>query len=302
MRYSLLYPLILLFACHPVIAQTHPATSPATTWAATTAPITTATTTATAAFPNGPVAEAYHRSLARATQAFQESMEILGQRRVDAIARAKAAFERAVEQADASYRAGVTRSFGALAETRASGAAAATAAYDHDIRAHQAAGDIERAEQASAAKETFLAAFEAEGVSLRESATALPIVTDEDLRPAPPPTVTLRVRARIDGSDECVITREGAVWHHRSWEWPPSVDVNDIKWVPVEQRMLRNAGETRFLPPVDFSRARVVSRSGRGVVACETSPDRLHLFFADADGGSDVHEITIELPARRARD
>ena len=306
MRFFILYALIPLLVGRIATAQAEsdlrPSTAPTT---AATRPGGTATAPALTdiAFPDTPASRAYHESIARAVQAFRETLATQGQRRTEAIARAAAAFERNVEQADAVYRAAVVKAFTAVTEARTAALATATSAYERDARALRAAGDAEHAKRAEAAKEEFLAAADAESAAIRAAATTLPAVAPDDLRPPPPATFVLRLRARIDGSDECTITREGATWTHKAWDWPPSVEINEIKWVPAESNVLQNAGPTRFVPPrVDFARARVLSRSGRGVVACESSPEGLRIVFADVDGGSDVHEIAIELPTRRPRD
>ena len=304
MGFSLFCALIPLLAAQIATAQSDSDIASSTTPSTTaTQPVATAPALTEIAFPDTPASRAYHQWIARAVQAFRETLASQGQRRTESIARAASVFERNVEQADAVYRAAVVKAFTAVTEVRSAALAAATSAYERDARALRAAGDTEQAKRAEAAKAEFLAAADAESAAIRAAATTLPAVTPDDLRPAPPPTFVLRIRARIDGSDECTITRDGATWVHKAWDWPPSVEIDDLKWVPAETNVLQNAGTTRFLPPrVDFARARVLSRSGRGVVACESSPEGLRIVFADVDGGSDVHEIAIELPTGRPRD
>ncbi len=116
------------------------------------------------------------------------------------------------------------------------------------------------------------------------------------LRAEPPGSgpVYLKVSAVIDGSDRLIITQEGARWEHVDWDWATNVRVNGIPWSPQQSRELKNAGETRFLPPnIDFSTARVVARHGRDMVAMEVEPDKVIVNFDDSPNGRAPYSIDI---------
>jgi hypothetical protein len=106
----------------------------------------------------------------------------------------------------------------------------------------------------------------------------------------------LKIVARIDGSDEVRITRTEATWVHKHWGWPESpVMINDREWRIDQNPVLKNSGETRFLPDgLDFKNARLTKTRGRDTAALETSADRLVVYLADSPNGSDLYEVVIE--------
>lgn len=113
--------------------------------------------------------------------------------------------------------------------------------------------------------------------------------------PVPVRTVTLTLKATIDGSDFVAINASGATWTHRTWSWPSDVTLNGVPWNPEAQSVLDSTGALAFLKDVDFSTASVVGRSGRDTVAMEKTNDGISVYFADPDNGSDSYEITITL-------
>ena len=121
--------------------------------------------------------------------------------------------------------------------------------------------------------------------------------------PANAEPVHLIVSANIDGSDRLIITRDEARWEHLSWNIPTKVKVNGIKWSLHQSFVLKNAGETKFLPQeVDFSTARVAARSGRDVVAMETQPDRIIIYFADCPLYDAPYSIDVVFNEERSPD
>jgi hypothetical protein len=108
------------------------------------------------------------------------------------------------------------------------------------------------------------------------------------------PSVHLKIRALIDGSDRLTITHAGAKWEHLEWDPATAIAINDIDWSLDESSELKNEGATRFLPPdVDFSTAKIVSRSGRDLVTARGQDDKLVVYFGDTLSGSDHYEIEI---------
>jgi hypothetical protein len=109
----------------------------------------------------------------------------------------------------------------------------------------------------------------------------------------------LRFRGTIDGSDDIIVTHEGATWKHLSYKWPPAGDVelNGVKWPldPQKPNVLANAGKTRFLlGHVDFSRATVKLDRGRGAVRLEAAPGKLIIHIDDGpQGGEDLYSFEV---------
>ena len=109
----------------------------------------------------------------------------------------------------------------------------------------------------------------------------------------------LRFRGTIDGSDDIIVTNEGATWKHLSYKWPPAGDVelNGVKWRldPKKPNVLANAGKTRFLlGHVDFSQATIKLNKGRGAVRVEGAPGKLIIHIDDGpQGGEDLYSFEV---------
>jgi hypothetical protein len=104
----------------------------------------------------------------------------------------------------------------------------------------------------------------------------------------------LKISATIDGSDRLVINSAGAEWEHKFYGWPTNVVLNGVNWSLAKSPKLANQGATQFLPVnVDFSTARVVSRHGRDLVAVESLPDAIIVYFGDNPNGSADYDVDI---------
>jgi len=123
-------------------------------------------------------------------------------------------------------------------------------------------------------------------------------------RPISPQTaekeVVLSFEGQIDGSEKIEITRSHAHWTHLNWGWPPkSVLLGDIRWNPIEQGSLVNDGPTRFVPPVDFSSARLRKIEGRDTVVLEPRQDSLVVHLDDTPNGASMYKFEIHLKRPR---
>lgn len=121
---------------------------------------------------------------------------------------------------------------------------------------------------------------------------AAPAAAEEAHRP-----FILTVTATIDGSDELVLSANGAVWTHKYWDWPTDVTLNEVSWDPQAQPKL-TSDDLKFLKRVDFSKAKVLARRGRDTVALEQAGDHVTIFFADSPNDGGEYQIKIELPAK----
>jgi hypothetical protein len=111
---------------------------------------------------------------------------------------------------------------------------------------------------------------------LHFSTTPNSVISNRNSSPA-----HLKISACIDGSDRLTITHAGAKWEHLSWGQATDVSLN-------------NEGKTQFLPSdVDFSTAKIVSRSGRDLVTAQGKDDKLIVYFGDTQAGGDRYEIDI---------
>lgn len=105
---------------------------------------------------------------------------------------------------------------------------------------------------------------------------------------------TLKIQARIDGSDVLKLTASEAVWTHRAWDFPAGVRLNDIAWDVRQTNTLSNTGTNQFLPDkVDLSTARITHRQGRDVVTMRADHEAVWVTFADNPNGGDDYELDI---------
>ena len=108
------------------------------------------------------------------------------------------------------------------------------------------------------------------------------------------PAATLKIQARIDGSDVLKITANEAVWTHREWDLPAGVRLNDIAWDVRATNTLSNTGTNQFLPDkVDLSTARITNRQGRDVATLWADHEDVWVTFADNPNGGDDYELDL---------
>lgn len=114
--------------------------------------------------------------------------------------------------------------------------------------------------------------------------------------PLPAGKEILRVTAEIDGTDQLLVERRGALWSHRHWSAPSSVTVNGVAWDLEQSDYLPNRKKSTFLSrKVDFGSARIVSHSGRDTVSLEQVRKGLLLHFGDSPNGRARYEVVIAL-------
>ena len=113
------------------------------------------------------------------------------------------------------------------------------------------------------------------------------------------PSTHLLIQARIEGSDDVVISRDGAQWHQRHWGWPRgTVTMNGAPWRPQDDPWLANWGDSHFLADgVDFATARLVHVAGRDLATIEKGADQLTVRFADTPCGAADYLVLIRFDA-----
>jgi clan AA aspartic protease (TIGR02281 family) len=129
-----------------------------------------------------------------------------------------------------------------------------------------------------------------------EKTTAAP---DSTTQPSQPASATLEISATIDGVDIVTITADGLSWNHKSSGAPADVYVNGIPWNVQAGGSLPSSDALAFLRKADFSAARVLQKSGRGVVAMQPIDNGLEIDFGDSDPGADQYDIKISIPAKK---
>ncbi|MEY2411340.1 MAG: hypothetical protein QOF48_4010 [Verrucomicrobiota bacterium] len=107
--------------------------------------------------------------------------------------------------------------------------------------------------------------------------------------------VLISVSATIDGSERFIFTREN-IWNdHGKWQPPRDVLFNGEPWTDLTAAPAAWANLGREL---DLSRASLVVRKGRDIVALERTSDGFELYFADTPMGAARYEATISIPHR----
>jgi beta-lactamase regulating signal transducer with metallopeptidase domain len=102
-------------------------------------------------------------------------------------------------------------------------------------------------------------------------------------------------KGRVDGSDNILITHDGAQWTHARRHWPlEPVVVNNTSWNPMEKSYLTALGPERFLPAT-FSLESVDLEviEGRDVVAIERTNQGLMVYLDDTPGGAGEYDFKI---------
>ena len=107
--------------------------------------------------------------------------------------------------------------------------------------------------------------------------------------------VELTLSATIDGSERFIFTRDNVWDDHGRWQPPKDVLFNGEAWADLGQAP---DGWAEFSAKLDLTKARIVSRSGRDIVALETTAEGFDLYFADTQMGSAKYAATISIPRK----
>src|SRR5438270_246130 len=105
--------------------------------------------------------------------------------------------------------------------------------------------------------------------------------------------LTITISALIDGSDRFIFTREVAYNEHTRWGPPKNVLFNGEPWTDLSQPP---PGWSDLARSLDLSKAGVLTRKGRDLIALEQTPDGFDIYFADTQPGAGPYEVTISVP------
>ena len=105
----------------------------------------------------------------------------------------------------------------------------------------------------------------------------------------------LRISARCDGSGRIVFTRDKVHYEHRHWAPLHQVLFDGEPWTNLKHTPV---AWTDYGAELDLTRARVVSRKGRDVIALERTADGFDLYLSDSPNGAADYSVTIAIPRR----
>ncbi|MDB6035654.1 MAG: hypothetical protein JWM16_5992 [Verrucomicrobiales bacterium] len=112
---------------------------------------------------------------------------------------------------------------------------------------------------------------------------------------SPSKSVAITISAIIDGSERFIFTPDNVWDEHGRWQPPKDVLFNGEPWTdlttppPQWDKLSRN---------LDLSRAELVQRKGRDIIALERTADGFDLYFADTQMGAAQYEATISIPIK----
>jgi len=138
---------------------------------------------------------------------------------------------------------------------------------------------------------TFIIAASTIGV-LR--AAFAPGAASDELRAAQPKL--LHISATVDGSGRLVFTRDSLTYAHKHWSPPTHLMVDGEPWSDLDTTP---PAWSDISAGLDLSKAWIVKRSGRDVIALEATPDGFDLYLSDSPNGHDDYEVIIALPRTR---
>jgi hypothetical protein len=108
-------------------------------------------------------------------------------------------------------------------------------------------------------------------------------------------TVELVLSGNFDGSDRFIFTHNNVVNEHGRWDPPKDVMLNGVLWFDLAQTP---EGWTEFAAPLDLTRAAIISREGRDIIALEPTADGFDLYIADTQMGASPYSVTLRIPRK----
>ena len=106
----------------------------------------------------------------------------------------------------------------------------------------------------------------------------------------------VKISADVDGSGFIEFTPVSMRYHHLNWQPLANVTLDGEPWQNLDETP---ASWTDNGKRLDLSRAQIVERKGRDVIALERTDAGFELFLDDSPGGSDRYEVTIAIPRRK---
>ncbi len=110
-----------------------------------------------------------------------------------------------------------------------------------------------------------------------------------------PGAAELTLTATIDGSERFIFTRDNVWDEHGRWSPPKEVFINGQPWEDLSQAP---AGWTEFAANLDLSKATILTRNGRDVIALEPTAEGFDLYIADTQMAAAKYSVTISIPRK----
>jgi hypothetical protein len=110
-----------------------------------------------------------------------------------------------------------------------------------------------------------------------------------------PGVAELTLTATIDGSERFIFTRDNVWDEHGRWSPPKEVFINGQPWQDLSQAP---DGWAEFAVTLDLSKATILTRNGRDIIALEPTAEGFDLYIADTQMGSAKYSVTISIPRK----
>jgi hypothetical protein len=106
----------------------------------------------------------------------------------------------------------------------------------------------------------------------------------------------VRIAATVDGSGRIVFTKGKVSYEHKHWDRPKTVYFDGTPWANLDATPAQWAD---YSSQLDLTRAWIVKRRGRDVIALEHTADGFDLYLSDSPNEAGNYEVTIAIPRRR---
>lgn len=105
----------------------------------------------------------------------------------------------------------------------------------------------------------------------------------------------LHLSARCDGSGRIIFTQDAVHYEHRHWGPLREVLFDGEPWTNLRRTPVVWSD---FGKRLDLTRAWIVDRKGRDVIALERTADGFDLYLSDSPNGGAEYSVTIAIPRR----
>ena len=106
----------------------------------------------------------------------------------------------------------------------------------------------------------------------------------------------LHISGRVDGSGRIIFTPKTVHYEHKHWRRPNHVLFDGEPWTKLDRTP---APWRDFGDRLDLSKAWIVKRKGRDVIALEHTPDGFDLYLCDSPNGGADYAVTLAVPRRK---
>lgn len=105
----------------------------------------------------------------------------------------------------------------------------------------------------------------------------------------------LRISGRFDGSGRFIFRNKSVRYEHKHWQRPRAVLFDGEPWTKLQRTP---AAWRDYGVDLDLSKARIVKREGRDMIALEQTADGFDLYIGDSPNGAADYTVTLAVPRR----